>query len=209
VLIPSLAAQQLIQAEDCSKIVLVSFKFLTVAALLLLRDVLVVSALWVKFFVLQSSTAQLTPSDALTTPALLLRVSATVHLALALMVSNAGTVSVLPINLIAPQDPHAQLTCQSNATTVPALTFFPTAQLTSLVLLTSQFAVTLATADKARMTVLLFLPALLLCRFFARMAHAENQFNTAKVLPLLLFLKERFAAQMVHSPLHTQSAQLA
>lgn len=44
-LIPSVAAQQLIQAEDSSKIVLVSFKSLTVAALLLLRDVLVVSAL--------------------------------------------------------------------------------------------------------------------------------------------------------------------
>jgi hypothetical protein len=59
------------------------------------------------------------------------------------------------------------------------------------------------------MTVQLFLPALLLCQFFAKMAHAENLFNTAKVLPLLLFLKERFAAQMVHSPLHSQSAQLA
>jgi hypothetical protein len=43
-LIPSPAAQQLIQAEDSSTIALASFKSWMVAALLLLRDVLVVNA---------------------------------------------------------------------------------------------------------------------------------------------------------------------
>jgi hypothetical protein len=207
-LIPSPAAQQLVQAEDSSKIALVSFKSLMVAALLLPRDALVVNVLWVKSFVLKSSTAHLTPSDALTTPALFLQASATVHPALVLLLFNAGTVSVLTINLSAQQDPHAQIVSQSNAMTVPALTFFPTVQLTSLALLTSQFDATLATAGKTRMTAQLFLLALLLCQFFAKMAHAENPSNTAKVLPVLLFLKEKFAAQMVHSRLHSHSAQL-
>jgi hypothetical protein len=207
VLILSAAAQSQLPQEDSSK-TLALLKFLMVAALLLQSNVQEVNVSWVKSSARWLSTAQLAPSDALTTLALNLLHFATVLHAPVPTPSSAGMVFASLTHLTAQQDLHAQPANQSNATTVPALTFFQSALITLLVLHISQSAATLEIAGNTKKTAQPFQPALPLFRFFARMDHAENPFNTAKVLPTSRFLPEIFAALMVHSHPHSHCAQL-
>jgi hypothetical protein len=177
-----------------------------VVVLLLRRDALEVNVFTVRFFVLKSWTAHQILSDALIIPVPLMEIFATTQLALVKILSNAGMAFVWMMNLNVQQDLHAQIANQSSVMMVHALTHFRTALTILPALLICQFDAILETADNTRRTAQPFQLALNLCLFFARMALAESPFNIAKVLRMLLFLKEKSAALMVLSLSHSHCA---